>query len=249
MSGSLHGRTLVVTRATDQVGTLTAALAEQGAAVVELPVIAIADPPDGGAALGAAAGDVGSFDWVVVTSPNGARRMVDALSTVGVTVGPGALPRFAAVGPKTAEPLIGAGFTVDLIPDRAVAESLLAAFPAPTPGARVLVARAEEARQVLPEGLAAAGWDVVEVVAYRNVEPDVAPALLERARRADAVTFTAESTVRRYVSMAGGPTPVDAICIGPISAVAACDRGFRVVEADPHSVHGLVAAACAWARS
>ncbi len=192
----LAGRTVVVTRATDQAGSLTVALEAEGATVVELPVVAIAEPADGGAALDAALAGIAGCDWVVVTSPNGARRVVDRLGG-----GVPAATRFAAVGPKTAAPLVDAGIPVDLVPDRAVAESLLEAFPAPPPdGGRVLLARAEVARDVLPDGL-----------------------------------------------RAGGPTPADAVCIGPISAAAARELGYRAVEAEPHSVDGLVATACAWA--
>ena len=139
-----------------------------------------------------------------------------------------------------------AGLAVELVPDRAVAEALLGVFPAPPPGGRVLVPRAEVARPVLPDGLRAAGWKVDVVTAYRNVAPHVDPDILERARRADVATFTSESTVRRYVDIAGGPVPPDAVCIGPISATAAAEAGYSVVEADPHSVEGLVDAACAW---
>lgn len=239
----LSDRTLVVTRATDQAGTLSAALAERGARVVELPVIAIADPADDGAALAAAATDVDSYDWVVVTSPNGARRVADRLDG---TIPPGT--RFAAIGPRTAVPLLAAGLTVDLIPGRAVAEGLLEEFPPqPEQGGRILLARAEVARDALPDGLRAAGWDVDVVVAYRSVEPDTDPDVLAVARGADAVVFTAESTVRRYTDLAGGPTPACAICIGPISAAAARELGYTVVAAEPHSVEGLVDAACAWA--
>tara|TARA_Y100000310_G_scaffold255801_4_gene263402 strand:- start:1512 stop:1850 length:339 start_codon:yes stop_codon:yes gene_type:complete len=106
-----------------------------------------------------------------------------------------------------------------------------------------MVARAEVARPVLPDGLRAAGWEVDVVVAYRNVAIHADPDLVERARAADAVTFTSESTVRRYVDLVGGPVPPDAVCIGPISAAAARETGFRVTEADPCSLAGLVDAA------
>ncbi len=239
----LAGRTLVVTRATDPAGTLSAAQAARGAQVVELPVIAVAEPADGGAALDSAVAGVAAYDWVVVTSPNGARRVSDRLG--------GTVPsdtRFAAIGPRTAVPLLAAGLAVDLIPDRAVAEGLLEEFPSPPDGGgRVLLARAEVSRDLLPDGLRAAGWDVDVVVAYRNVEPDSDPDALAVARGSDAVVFTAESTVRRYTALAGGPTPSDAVCIGPVSAGVARELGYRVVEADPHSVEGLVAATCAWA--
>jgi len=242
MSAPLAGRTVVVTRATDQAGSLSAALAAEGATVIELPVVAIADPADSGVALRSALASTADLDWIVVTSPNGARRVADALPA-DVDV------RFAAVGPKTAEPLIGAGHPVHLVPTRAVAESLLDEFPAPPDtGGRVLLARAETGRDVLPDGLRAAGWTVDEVVAYRNVEPDVDPVTLADAQAADAVTFTAESTVRRFTDLVGGDGPRTAVCIGPISAAAAGDAGYDVHVAEPYSVAGLVAAAVRWAE-
>ena len=239
----LVGRTVVVTRATDQVGTLAGALAELGAEVVELPVIAIVEPSDGGAALAAALASADRYDWIVVTSPNGSRRVVDLLA--GPTTA-----RLAAVGPKTAAPLAASGRLVDLVPGRAVAEGLLEEFPSPPEsGGRVLLARAEVARDVLPEGLSAAGWEVEVVAAYRNVVPVVDPAVLVRARSAHLVTFTAESTVRRYHDLAGANLPLAAACIGPISAAAARELGFAVVEAAPHSVAGLLDAVVAWAAA
>ena len=252
-SGPLAGRTVVVTRAIDQAGSLACALRDRGATVVELPVIAIVDSADEGAALIAAVERAvdGDYDWIVVTSPNGAFRVVDALKGRPF---PG---RIAVVGPKTAEPLLNTGHVVDLVPAKAVAEGLLAEFPAPTNGAagsRVLLARAETARDVLPDGLRAAGWAVDVVVAYRNVVPDVDPEVLVAASTADLVTFTSESTVHRYHDLFTGSAgssvvPVDAACIGPISAAAARSAGHRVVEADSHSVAGLVDAVEAWAAS
>ena len=221
--------------------------------MVELPVIALVDSADEGAALIAATDRAvdGGYDWIVVTSPNGAYRVVDALRGRPF---PG---RIAVVGPKTAEPFLNIGYAVDLVPAKALAEQLLAEFPAPTngvAGSRVLLARAEMARDVLPDGLRAAGWAVDVVVAYRNVAPDVDPEVLVAASMADLVTFTSESTVHRYHGLFAGSVgssvaPVDAACIGPISAAAARSAGHRVVEADSHSVAGLVDAIEAWAAS
>lgn len=244
--GSLAGRTVVVTRATEQAGTLATALADRGATVVELPVVAIDDPADGGDALAAALDDAvargADAGWLVVTSPNGARRVADRLAGRSW---PG---RMAAVGPKTAEPLLAAGHVVDLVPGRAVAEGLLEDFPAPTTeGERVLLARAEVARDVLPDGLADAGFAVEVVVAYRNVEPTVDGDVLAVAAAADLVTFTSESTVRRFTALVGDRRPSAAACIGPISGAAARTAGYEVVEADPHSVAGLVAVVERWA--
>ena len=221
--------------------------------MVELPVIALVDSADEGAALIAAADRAvdGGYDWIVVTSPNGAYRVVDALRGRPF---PG---RIAVVGAKTAEPFLNIGYAVDLVPAKALAEQLLAEFPAPTngvAGSRVLLARAEMARDVLPDGLRAAGWAVDVVVAYRNVAPDVDPEVLVAASMADLVTFTSESTVHRHHGLFAGPAglsvaPVDAACIGPITAAAARSAGHRVVEADAHSVAGLVDAIEAWAAS
>jgi len=241
----LAGRTVVVTRATDQAGSLAGALTDLGAEVIELPVVAIVEPADGGAALSAlsALSSADRYDWIVVTSPNGARRVADLLD--GSTTA-----RLAAVGPRTAGPLLASGLAVDLVPGRAVAEGLLEEFPAPPDsGGRILLARAEVARDVLPDGLVARGWEVDVVVAYRNVAPDVDPAVLDRARAADLVTFTAESTVRSYHDVAGATLPVAAACIGPISAAAARELGFATIEADPHSVAGLLDAVVAWAAA
>ena len=247
--GPLAGCNVVVTRATDQAGSLADALRERGAEVVELPVIAIAESTVGGAALTEALDRAvaGRYDWIVVTSPNGARRVAGGLAGRAF---PG---RIAAVGPKTAAPLVAAGHAVDLVPASAVAEGLLAEFPVPgdpAGGGRVLVARAETARALLPDGLRAAGWEVEVVVAYRNVAPDVDPGVLAAAARADLVTFTSESTVHRYHDLFPGVvSPVEAACIGPISAAAARHAGHEVVQADPHSVEGLVAAVEAWAAT
>ena len=156
ISVSLAGKTVVVTRAAGQAGSLADALIDRGATVVEMPVVAIAEPLDQGLALASAIdaiiADSSVNDWLVVTSPNGARRVAELL--LGRQI-PG---RLAAVGPKTAEPLRAAGYSVELVPGRAVAEGLLEDFPAPPPeGGRVLLARAELARDVLPDGLRAAG--------------------------------------------------------------------------------------------
>ena len=127
-------------------------LEAEGATVLSVPTIAIEDPPDGGEALRAALADV--WDWVVVTSPNGAERAVAAAGGRAAAL---AVP-WAVVGPGTAEALGRHGIRAALVPDRFVAEGLLEVFPAPPPDrvGRVLVAQAEAARPVLAEGLRAA---------------------------------------------------------------------------------------------
>jgi uroporphyrinogen-III synthase len=135
-----------------------------------------------------------------------------------------------------------AGIEPALVPERFVAEGLLAGFP-PGPG-RVLLPQAEAARPVLADGLVAAGWTVDAIVAYRTVAADVAPALLERARGADAITFTSGSTVTGYLAAAGdGAVPAVVACIGPVTAGAATAAGIAVTAvAAEHTIDGLVAA-------
>jgi uroporphyrinogen III methyltransferase/synthase len=240
----LFGRTVVVTRARTQASGLAARLRELGAEVVEAPAIEIGDPDDGGAALREAVERIASFDWLVLTSPNGVHRtfahVPDARALGDVQV--------AVIGPGTADALAGYRVVADLVPERFVAESLLAAFPAPpTGGGRVLLARAAVARDVLPDGLRAAGWEVEVVPAYRTGPAEVRPELLERIAAADAVTFTSSSTVDHFAAGVGSaPVPATVVSIGPITSATARSHGLAVTaEADPHTIDGLVAAVLA----
>ena len=245
----LAGIRVVVTRASDQASSLTQALAECGADVIEVPTIAIVEPTDGGAALQTALGDLARLDWVVVTSANGAARVASslpergALSTNGVQV--------AAIGPGTASALADHGIVADLVPERFVAEALLDAFPRPTEGGGVvLVAQAAGARSILADGLARAGWEVEVVEAYRTVHPPVAPHRAELACGADVVTFTSASAVEGFMAAIGQRVITGAVvCIGPITAEAARSAGLEVaVVADPHTISGLVDAVVAHVR-
>lgn len=248
----LQGCSVVVTRSADQAPELARRLRELGAEVVCAPTIRIADPDDGGAALRAAVAGVHTRDWVVLTSPNGAARFVEALGAERL---PGSV-RVAVVGPGTAAVVSDHGMHVDLVPPRAVAESLLDVFPPlPPGGGRVLVVRAAVARDVLPDGLAERGWAVEVVEAYRTVPERYDAATRSLVRSADVVAFTSSSTVTHFVSAMGGNGPAveegpgSVACIGPVTAATARDAGFEVtVEATPHSVEGLVAAVVeAWA--
>ena len=240
----LFGRSVVVTRAREQASALTRALAALGADVVELPAIAIVDPDDGGAALARAASSTasGAYEWVVLTSANGAQRFLAALHDARDL----ARVRVAAIGPGTADALAAGGVRADLVPATFVAEALLEALPAPTGEGtgRLLLARAAVARDVLPSGLGEKGWAVDVVDAYRTVAGAPTPDQLAAAARADAITFTSSSTVERYLEVAGTTAvPPVVACIGPITAATARANGLTVtVEADVHSIDGLVEA-------
>lgn len=243
-SRPLIGRSVVVTRTRDQSPELARHLREAGADVVIAPTIRIGEPADGGAALRAAVADVSSYDWVVLTSPNGAARFCNELrdgrDLAGVKV--------AVIGPGTAASMRSARITADLIPPHFVAESLLEVFPDPPDGGgRVLLARAAVARDVLPDGLRAKGWDVDVVEAYRTESVDYDDETRARVRSADAVTFTSSSTAEHFVAAMGGPeaaaagAPPVVSCIGPVTAATARELGLTVTaEAEVHSIAGLV---------
>jgi uroporphyrinogen III methyltransferase/synthase len=255
----LFGRRIVVTRAREQASELVARLSALGAATVEVPAIAIAEPSDGGAALAAAVDRLAAdaYGWLVLTSPNGARRLLAALRGAGRDARALGGVAIAAIGPGTAEVLADANLVADLVPPRFVAESLLEAFPAPGgagaggPGDRVLLVRAAVARDVLPEGLAARGWHVDVVEAYRTEPVPLDDAAAAALAAAEVVTFTSSSTVTNFLATAGaGAVPPVVAAIGPVTAATARDHGLTVaVEAEVHSIDGLVDALCAWAAA
>jgi len=241
----LLGRRIVVTRTRTQASELSRALGLLGAEPVEVPVIAIEPPSDGGAALRQAVAGIGDAAWLVLTSPNGVERtfahVPDTRALGGV--------RVAAIGLGTAAALARYRVVPDLVPERFVAEALLDVFPdPPAPGSdgrrRVVIARAEEARQVLPDGLRGRGWEVDVVPAYRTVPAPVDAAATDALATADAVTFTSSSTVSRFIDAFGvEAVPPVVACIGPVTAGTARERGLVVdVEATEHTIPGLVAA-------
>jgi uroporphyrinogen III methyltransferase/synthase len=245
----LFGRKIVVTRTRQQASQLSAALHRAGADPVEVPVIEIADPADGGLALRAAAQGLAAHDWVVLTSPNGAHRLLDAVRSLGLDARAFGSARVAAIGPGTARALAKGGITADLIPERFVAESLLDALGPPSGAGRVLLARAAVARDVLPDGLRARGWEVDVVDAYRTVPAPVTEAQRAAVAAADVITFTSSSTVERTLEALGAEAlPPTVACIGPVTAATARAHGLTVdVEAPVHTIDGLVAALTAWA--
>jgi uroporphyrinogen III methyltransferase/synthase len=232
----LFGRRVVVTRAREQASELRARLERLGAEVIELPTIAF-EPVE------FAFPDLTMFAWVVFTSANG----VDAVFAHGIDARSFGGVRIAAIGPGTAAALARRAIHADLVPERFVAESLIDAFPVSTGGERVLVARAETARDALPDGLRARGYDVEVLPVYRTVAcaPDPEQLARVRAGAVDALTFTSSSTVTNFCDAIGAlpdPQPL-VVSIGPVTSQTARERGLRVdVEADPHTIDGLVTA-------
>ncbi len=236
----LFGRRIVVTRAREQASDLVSALHDLGAETVELPVIEIGEPADGGAALLAAARRAGGYDWLVFSSVNAVDRFFAALGQVGSDTRTLGGVSVAAIGPGTAAALEAHGVGADLVPARFVAEALVEAFPSGE--GRILLPRAAVARDALPDGLAANGWTVDVVEAYRTRLGEPSAAALDALSRADAVTFTSSSTVANFLEVTGDlRRPPVIACIGPVTAATARNAGLDVtVVAEAHTIPGLV---------
>ena len=251
----LFGRRVAVTRAQNQSGEMVSLLQDLGAEILEAPTIEIAAPADW-APVDRAIEMLETFDWVVFSSANGVAQFLDRVRSVGRD--PGILNgvSVAAVGPATAEKVVSCGGHVDLCPDRRLAEGMVEAFAAQgdIPGKRFLIPRPETARSTLSEGLRKMGGQVQEVVVYRTVCPRGLPAeVLDRlvGGKVDLVSFTSASTAKNFAGLLGSERletvrrQVVAACIGPETARAACEMGFRVVaepDQDEISIPGLVRA-------
>jgi uroporphyrinogen-III synthase len=247
--GPLAGFSVVVTRSSEQAGSLRALLESLGAHVVELAAVTTVQPSDGGVKLRDALQELHHYDWLVFTSVNAATRALDHVRTQQHIATGHVLPAIAVVGPATARAVEDLGFTVSLMPAVHLAEELVAAFPSGR--GRVLFPRAAEGRDVVVDGLRDKGYTVDVVEAYRTVAaaaPD--PATIAAANAAHAVTFTSSSTVQRYLEFVGSLTglfvPDVVVCIGPVTADTAIAAGLAVTQvADPHTIEGLAAAVCA----
>jgi uroporphyrinogen III methyltransferase/synthase len=252
----LFGKRIVVTRARDQASDLVQALSDLGAECLECPTIRVAPPEDVGP-LERAIAELNRFDWIVFTSVNGVSRFFERLFALGRDVRVLGHLRTAAIGPATAERLKSFGLASDLMPENYRAESVVAAFRGQNIGGKsILLPRAQEARQILPDELAAMGATVREVAAYRTepVSHD-SQALIERLATAsvDLITFTSSSTVKNFKALlpevrfgellAGVP----AACIGPVTADTARQLGFDVrIEAQSYTIPGLCEAILAY---
>jgi uroporphyrinogen III methyltransferase / synthase len=241
----LHGLRIVVTRARVQASGVAATLRALGADVVELPAIRI-EPRIDSPEVRDAVADLHSYALVCLTSPNGVRLLFEAMAAQGRDARAMANATVAAIGPGTAAALAGHGVIADLVGERSIAESLVEALAeVDVSGRPVLVARAAEARDVLPDALRERGAHVDVVSLYETVAEDPDPEAVDAAQSADYVTFTSSSTVRNLLAAMGDRFPRAAriVSIGPVTSQAAREAGLEVqVEADRHDPSGLLEA-------
>lgn len=245
----LFGRRIVVTRAATEAGEFAARLRTLGAEVIELPTIAAA-PPSSFATLDRALSAAASFDWLIFTSARGVDAFVARLRTLEQDVRALGRARIAAIGPATAARLQHYALRVAAIPPEYRAEAIIDAIgAAQIQGARILIPRAEVAREILPQLLREHGArEVVVAPAYRTVLPDDPAAArvreLAAAHAIDLVTFTSSSTVTNFRAMIGAEAAgMQAAVIGPITAASAREQGFNVIAAPPnYTIDGLIGA-------
>jgi uroporphyrinogen III methyltransferase/synthase len=242
---------VVVTRARAQASGLAARLRALGADVVELPAIRIVPRLDAAEVRDAIA-DLHTYAVVILTSPNGVRLLFEAMAAQGRDARALANATVAAIGPGTAAALAERGVIADVVPERFVAEALLDALAQVDVRDRpVLVARAAEARDVIPDELARRGAKVDVVALYATVREHPEPEAVDAAAAADYVTFTSSSTVRNLLAAVGDRFPREAriVSIGPITSATALEAGLEVhAEAERHDVDGLIAALLTDAR-
>ena len=244
----LSGKRIVVTRTRKQAGALTSQLRALGADVIELPTIRI-EPPTDLREFGELVQDAHTYDWIVFTSPNGVDaffemffKLYDDAREIGAA-------KIAAIGPATAQRVRDFHLHVDLQPDEFVAEAVVGEFrkQGGVENLRILIARAEKARDVLPRELSKLGAIVDEASAYRTV-PETRDITGARRRfleeGADLITFTSSSTVENFLALSlAWPKGMLVASIGPITSKTARDRGLKIdIEARRHDIEGLVEA-------
>jgi len=244
----LLGRRIVVTRAADQAAELVDRLERLGAEALAAPTIEL-EPLDRQQALDHALESLDRFDWIVFTSAHGVEVFFEQLANAGGDCRRLGRTRVAAIGPVTARALSRHGLRADWVPEEFRAEALAEGLAPHVRGKRVLLPRAEGARDLLPTSFARAGAEVVDVATYRANSPRALPdrvrELLERGS-IDAITFTSSSTVRHFHRLLGdGATPkrigAAVACIGPVTAETARALGWSVdVEAREYTTDGLV---------
>ena len=245
---------MLITRARHQAGELSQKLRGLGARVIEIPSIEIR-PPRSYNALDRALENVGRYQWLVLTSVNGVEALFRRLTRLKKKSVALANLKICAIGPATAEAIAKRGLKVDVVPEKYVAESVVAALASRVKGNKVLLVRAKVARDVIPRELRRAGAKVDVVEAYETVAPAASrarlQAVLRNARlRPDAITFTSSSTAKNFVELLRGrgssPKLVEGVLlasIGPVTSNTLREVGLRAdVEASEFTMDGLVTA-------
>ncbi len=248
----LLGKKVVVTRTREQASELVDQLADLGADCLEFPTIRIAPPADW-SGLDQALRDIEKYNWIFFTSPNGVRFFFDRMATLRLDLRSLKGIKLGVMGPGTAQALAVFHLRPDLLPEKYQAEYLLETLSRiPLRDQKVLIPRAEQAREILPEGLRQMGAEVSVVSAYQTLPALEGQEALEQAltrKEVDCLTFTSSSTVIHFLALFPRQKilsllkEVTIACIGPITAKTAIDNGLRVsLVAEDYTIAGLVQA-------
>ena len=245
----LFGKNILITRARSQASKLTTALEELGANCIEAPAIKIAPPDDNYVSLDNAITKIHDYDWIIFTSTNGVERFFARLNEKNLDARCLSNAKIAAIGTATADKLKNYGIIADKIPTMFKAEGILEVLQNDIQkGSKVLIPRAQKAREALPIGLRQMGAivDVAETYCTKmaDTNKDDIKDLLKN-NQIDMVTFTSSSTVENLLKLIDGEKTllnnVKTAVIGPITAKTCKNNGLKVdIEADVYTIDGLV---------
>lgn len=250
---ALAGKRIVITRALPQAQALATLLEAKGATTILIPAIEIV-PPQSFQPLDKALKKIQSYDWLILTSVNGVTALRKRMDKAGMDAGLLRPMRICAIGPATkAEIEKQLGLKVAVMPEKYIAESVVAALRKQVAGQSVLLVRAKVARDVIPNELRKAGAEVDVAEAYETILPVNSAAKVQElleGERADAVTFTSSSTAKNFVALLPkNQSPKELLqgialaSIGPVTSETLREVGLWVdVEADTYTMEGLVAA-------
>jgi len=246
----LFGKGVVITRPEAQAEVFGSLLSAQGARVIHFPTIKIV-PPEDFHDLDQAIGQLSQYQWIIFTSVNGVGFFLKRLKDLGRDMRHMKDIRICTIGSATAATIEKLGIRVDLVPEEFISEGVVKAFREfDIKGKRVLLPRAETARDVIPEGLTKLGAEVDVIAVYRTVNSGRDKSELEnfiRERKADVITFTSPSTVTNFIKIMGKefvvPPTIKIACIGPVTAAAVKKAGFPVdIIQESYTIPGLVEA-------
>jgi len=250
----LFGKSIAVTRAREQASSFMAGLRELGANCIEFPTIEIR-PPDDWAPLDDAINKIRDYNWLIFTSVNGVKFFFKRLLENKKDVRALGEIKVCAIGPKTADAVKGYGIMPDMVPPEYRAEAVIEEFrKLKTENLTILLPRAKEAREILPDELRKMGAEVDVVNAYVTIMPENRVADISKMLEAgeiSMITFTSSSTVTNFMGMFEKNADqvkewlkdIDIASIGPITSETAKRLGLKVtVEPESYTIDDLTEA-------
>jgi uroporphyrinogen-III synthase len=241
---------VLVGRARHQASALSVKLKSLGANVIEIPFIEIRAPRSF-RPLDSALRNIATYDWLVLTSVNGAEALAARMRHLGIPPEEFRRVKIAAIGPATRNAIKRLRLKVSVVPKSYVAEAVVAALRGKVEGKKILLARAKVARDVIPRELRGMGALVDVVEAYQTVVPAASRQRLRSLMKSsagwpDVITFTSSSTVKNFIALASGrrlPRRVKLACIGPITSATLRECDLQAdIEAEEYTIPGLVKA-------